>query len=1017
MSTLFYRNVRLLILLVGVILVAGTFALEIMPRREDPELTPRNALLITRYPGADAERVEKLVTEKLEDVLDEFEEIKKTISTSRPGISTISIELEDHIDDVVPVWTEMRDDIGLIRAELPPEALDPVLDDLEIDASTVIFALAWTGPEEPRVVIMQRYAEELADLLRSVPGTKRTQFFGVNPEEITVRVDPERLASLGLTPDDVARAVRESDSKVGAGKVRGVDFEVGIEVRGELASLKQVRDLPVRYGEGTATVRVGDLGPVTKSVVEPPRGLAFADGDRAVVVTALIQSDQRIDQWGLEVDEVLESFEARLPGSIELRTLFDQRGYTEDRLGELARNLALGAGLVLIVVFLMMGWRSALVVGTALPLSTLMVLAGMNALDIPIHQMSVTGLIIALGLLIDNAIVMVDEVRHRLMADASRLGAVGDAVKSLAVPLFGSTLTTILSFMPIALMPGPAGEFVGSIAVSVSLAIASSFFLALTVVPALTARLGGAAGDSMLSSGFSWGVMTRAYRRGLRLGMRMPLLLLLVALILPVLGFRAAGGLTEQFFPPADRDQFPVELRLDPQASMADTRAVAARARELMLAHDEVEAVHWFLGGSAPKFYYNMLETENDVPWFGHALVQLKEPDESFGVLRRIQADLDRSLPEGQFLVRPLEQGPPFQAPVEIHILGPDNDVLHHLGEDVRRELSTLEGVTHTRATLADGVPELHFEPDAERSEALGLTRRSIARALESRLDGASGGSVIEGPEEIPVRVRVGDADRASVDRIASLELLAPDADGGARWVSLQTLADSALEPSRGDIEHKDGVRSNTIQGYVEAGTLPATVLGPMTERLASFELPPDYRLQIGGESEQRDRAVGNLMASVGVLLVLMVATLVLSFGSFRLAAVIGGVGILGVGLALGSLALFEFPFGFMAIVGTMGLIGVAINDSIVVLAAIREHPDARRGDRDAVTDVVVRSTKHVLATTLTTAVGFVPLMLSGGGFWPPVAVTIGGGVLGATVLALVFIPSSYVILHRSGTA
>lgn len=1015
MSTLFHRNWRLLVLTLGVITVAGLANLQTMPRREDPELTPRNALLVTRYPGADADRVERLVTDTLEDVVDEFEEVKKVLSTSRAGISTISIELHDEVMEVDRVWSEMRDDIELVRPRLPEQALPPVLDDLDIDASTMIFSLVWQKDREPEWAIMQRYAEELADVVRDVSGTKRTRFYGVNPEEIRISIDSERLAALGLTPADVARTVREADPKVPAGRLETARSELTIEVGGSLEHLHQLRELPIRYGSGDATVRLGDLGVVEKTVADPPRQLAFKDGLPAITVAALVQSGWRIDDWAEDVDRAVAEFRTRLPGGFDLDVIFDQRRYTEERLGSLFENLVAGAGLVALVVLLIMGWRAAIVVVVSLPLTSLMVLSGMSAMDIPIHQMSVTGLIIALGLLIDNAIVMVDEVRHRLVAGSSALHAVRDSVRQLAIPLFGSTLTTVFAFMPIALMPGPAGEFVGTIAVSVSLAIVSSYFLALTVVPALTARLGSGQGTGLgfLEHGLDIKPLGRLWSALVHQGLRHPILMIAVAMAPPMMGFIAKDGLTEQFFPPSDRDQFQIDLRLDPQASIEETRRVTEAARLVLEEYESVSAVHWYLGTSAPKFYYNQLENEGDVPWFASAVVQVEAKLEEFSLLHDVQARLDQELPEGQFIVRPFEQGPPFAAPVEIIVKGPDREVLFEYGEKVRRELITRPGVTHARTTLADGVPKLRFDPETVEAGVVGYSRAALARALDSQLDGRVGGTLIEGPEQLPVRIRTVDDTRGSLQAITGLEVIVPGADGSSRWASLENLVELELEPVPGDIEHKDGARINTVQAYLKAGVLPATVLAPMEEWIASFEMPPGYSIQIGGESEQRDRAVANLMSSVGILVTLMIATLVLSFMSFRLAAVILGVAGLSWGLGFGALSLFGLPFGFTAIVGTMGLLGVAVNDSIVVLAAIRDDARARTGDPAAVARVVVRSTRHVMATTCTTAIGFLPLLLAGGGFWPPTVVTIGGGVVGATLLALAWIPAFYVITHR----
>ncbi|MEM8883301.1 MAG: efflux RND transporter permease subunit, partial [Planctomycetota bacterium] len=474
--------------------------------------------------------------------------------------------------------------------------------------------------------------------------------------------------------------------------------------------------------------------------------------------------------------------------------------------------------------------------------------------------------------------------------------------------------------------------------------------------------------------------------------------------------FLVAGQLEEQFFPPTDRDEFAIELRLPPQSSILETEAVAQRARDLLLSHPEINRVHWFVGSSAPKFFYNMLEGEEDTPSFAQAYVQMNGQTAPAALLNELQDELDRRLPEGQFIVRQLEQGPPFAAPVELRIFGPDPEVLFGLGETFRAELAKIEGVTHTRATLADGNPKLMFATDQVEVNRAGFDHRMVASRLESSLEGALGGSMVEGTEELPVRVRIANAQRGDLDRITSLELLSVD---GQSWVPLRALGSMQVVPELADLPRRDGERVNTVQGYLRAGLLPSVILGRYKEVAESMALPTGYHIQFGGEAAERDQAVANLMASVGILLVMMIATLVLSFQSFRTAALIGFVAMLCVGLALGSIWLFGYPFGFMAIVGTMGLIGVAINDSIVVLAALRDDPQARVGDPDAVRRVVIRSTRHIVATTLTTIAGFIPLLMDGGTFWPPLAISIAGGVSGATILALYFVPAAWIFLRR----
>lgn len=1025
-SSLFFDNRRLLVLSISLILVAGLSSFYILPRMEDPVLTQRAAIVNTLYPGASAERVEALVTEKIEEELQEIEEIKELRSSSRLGISTVTIELKDNVYEVDEVWSRLRDKLDDAKPLLPVGTSDPDFDKLEVTAYASIVALVWDLREPPNYAILRRQAEALEDQLRVISGTRDVDTFGDPLEEILVEIQQDKLASLGLTVEEVTRQLSASDAKVSAGLLRSEYGTLVMEVDTELETLERVRRLPIALASADASagrfVALGDIAEITKDIVRPQTTLSLVDGKPAIVLGALVKEQKRVDVWTAYLKETLRVFENELSGGIHLKTVFEQNQYVETRLESLLGNLLIGAMAVVSVVWVMMGWRSAVVVGTSLPLASLMVLAGMRILGMPMHQMSITGLIIALGLLIDNAIVMVDEVRERIADGMRPRDAVGRSVRHLAVPLLGSTVTTALSFAPIALMPGPAGEFVGSIAISVIMAVASSLLLAMTVTPAVMAILVGDDGAQQKrrwwSHGYSNLRLTEWYRDTLDIVFKRPALGILLGMILPVAGFMGATTLTEQFFPPADRNQFQVQLTLPAQASINYTREVAEATRELLLDHEEVTDVEWFLGESAPPFYYNMLANRSGISQYAQALVQVRSAEGTRELIREVQAQLNAAYPAGQFLVRQLEQGPPFEAPVEMRLYGPDLDVLRQLGDEVRAVLTQTPEVVHTQASLAEALPKIAIQVDEEQARLAGLDHTSIARQLDAALEGSTGGSMLEATEELPVRVRVSGERRGKLSEVGALDLLpTASATGMRELVPLAAIAKPTLKPEVSVIPHFNTQRMNEVQAYITAGVLPAQVLDDFQAKLAEsgFQLPPGYRYEIGGEASKRDDAIGNLMSSVGVLAVMMVATLVLSFSSFRMAAIVGSVGMLSVGLSLGALATFGYPFGFMAIVGTMGLIGVAINDTIVVLAAIREDERAREGDPAAVRDVVVRSTRHVLSTTMTTIAGFLPLILAGGGFWPPLATAIAGGVSGATILALYFAPSSYVLVMCRG--
>jgi multidrug efflux pump subunit AcrB len=365
-----------------------------------------------------------------------------------------------------------------------------------------------------------------------------------------------------------------------------------------------------------------------------------------------------------------------------------------------------------------------------------------------------------------------------------------------------------------------------------------------------------------------------------------------------------------------------------------------------------------------------------------------------------------------------LEQGPAFDAPVEVKIFGPDLAVLQKLGNEVRVLMTETRDVVHTRSDLTEMVPKLALHLDEYQTRMSGLSHKEIEQQLYSALEGLESGSLIEDTEEIPIRVRMEGGMRKDTGRISSFEFRPLTPRGRAQNATpLSALGEMNLSSEVASIPRIDGKRTNEIKAYITAGTLPHLVITEFKQKLgdSGFTLPPGYSMEYGGEAAKRNEAVGNLMSDIPLLIVLMIATLVASFRSFRVAFIIAVVGGLSIGLGLGALWAFRFPFGFMGVVGTMGLVGVAVNDAIVVMAGIRDNKSARAGDPEAIADIVIRRTRHIVATSLTTMAGFTPLVLGGGGFWPPVAITIAGGVGGATILALLFVPSFYLLFIGRG--
>ncbi|MEY3041440.1 MAG: hypothetical protein RLZZ174_522 [Pseudomonadota bacterium] len=1017
LSDLFYRQGRLTALTLGLITVLGLSAFATLARQEDPTMTERYGYVKTFLPGASAERIETLITERLEKKLREIPEIKELRSESRTGLSFINVEFEDRVGpDLIDVlWSEVRDKVNAVEGELPPGTLTPEVEARGPIATTLALALRWTGPGAPPLALLNRLGERLETRLANLPGTKETEIYGEPEEELRVRVDPSAAAAAGLSVEAVATRLRQADTRASAGRLQSANSDLLVEIGGELDSAARVAAIPLARSLEGGQLKVGDLAEVQRTTVDPPATLALSRGERVVVVAAVMEPDQRIDLWRTAAQRELDAFEATLSPRLSLEVIYDQNAFTSARLGDLTLNLVSALIIVFAVLVFFMGPRNALLVGLALPLTLAMVLAGMRFLAIPLHQMSVTGLIISLGLLIDNAIVAVEAYKQARREGAPIDGAVRATVEHLFVPLAASTATTVFAFLPIALTPGGTGEFTGTIAISVVLAVISSFFLAMTIVPALAGFLDRAypqAADlpRWRREGVTFAGLRSAYARSLRAILRAPWKGIAASLVLPLLGFALAPTLTQQFFPPVDRNQFQIQLSLPPSTPIEQTEAAVGRLAAILEDTDEVGEAFFFLGEGGPRVYYNVLVNSDGLANFAGAFVNTASPEATQRILPDLQRRLREAFPEAQVLALPFEQGPPFDAPIEVRILGDDLAELQRIGERLRSLLAAVPGVTYTRAGLTGTQAKWVLDAPAAKTTERGLSLSTLAPALRSNLSGVDAGFVMEGTFELPIRVRAGNEAR-STEALTALPLPAAAPSLAYRGMPLESFGTLRLAPAADTIEHYQGQRVNTVQGFLMPYVLPAAALSAFQGALeaADLRLPSGYRIEFGGEAEQRSESVGNLLTTFVTFLLLMVGVVVLSLNSFRQAGTIGIVGLLSVGLALFGVRLFGYPLGFNAIIGTLGLVGLAINGAIIVLSALKASPEACAGDLDAIESVVMDATRHIISTTVTTIGGFIPLIVFGGTFWPPLATAIAGGVAGSAILALYFVPARFV--------
>lgn len=563
-------------------------------------------------------------------------------------------------------------------------------------------------------------------------------------------------------------------------------------------------------------------------------------------------------------------------------------------------------------------------------------------------------------------------------------------------------------------MPGATGEFVGAIAITVSFSLVGSYILSHTVIAGFATMLlpSHTSGNHWYNSGLRIPALTRGFSQSVRLAIKHPAISLVVVLAVPVTGYWSMSQLTEQFFPPSDRDMFEVQVYLPPQASLYATKATTEDVDTIIRDYQGVERVDWLVGANFPSFYYNLQATQNNAPYFSQAMVKMENFQQANSLIPQLQARLNRELPSAQILVRKLEQGPPFRAPIELRVYGENLNTLKAIGEDIRLILANTPHVTHTRETLQPGTPKVWLKVDEDTAKLNGISLNQFANMLQATLVGRETGSVTEGSESIPIRVRVANEERENLSHLSNLRLPITS-EVYTTGVNVSTLAELELTTSRGAITRRNGERVNTIEGYIQAGVLPQTVLNEFQQRLESYSLPSGYHIDFGGESAERDRSVALLISNISVVVVLMILVVVMSFNSFRLSSIIFMVAGLAGGLGLLSVWIFSYPFGFTVIIAMLGIMGLAINAAIVILAELRMDEKAASGDIDASVDAVMSCTRHITSTTITTVGGFMPLIIAGGGFWPPFAVAIAGGTVLTTLLSFYFVPVMYRLMMK----
>ncbi len=1008
------------------IVVWGVIALATLPRQEDPVIAWRLANVVTRLPGASPSRVETLITDVIEQTVREVDEVEHVYSVSRSGVSLVQIELGDDVTDVAPVWQKVRHKLLEAAAKLPDGTIGPDLNDEVMGTFAVVAAISGKDFTYRQ---LKDQAERLEDELRYLPRTASTELFGLQQEVIQVELDQSKLAAFKLSFDQVAATVKGRNTRRPSGRLEVDADELVIEASGEFENETELGDMvllmtppspnPSPNWGGEGVLRLRDVADIRRTTASPADPIARINGQPAVMVGARARSGVRIDDYGAEVNENIAEFSESLPKGMQVEVLHDLARSIRQLTGDLGNDLWQSIVLVFFSTVIFIGWRSTWIVSTSIPLTALAVLVLFSIFGVPLNQMSVMALIMAMGMDVDCATVVTEQIRHRWSQGGNLRQIAAEESSKLFMPLAVSTLITVAAFLPIYLLPGGTGEFVRAIPVGVSVCLVVALIVSVTAVPSLCTLLlrkrKRADGDIRDHDGrMSRLVEARNawYHRFLvNITARPAAVLLLVVAIMA--GMTSVGLLLRRdFFSPVQRDQFIIDVYAPQGSSLAHTLDAVKPIETLLSQMPEVTSFGSFVGRNAPLVFYNLWVQETYANHFAQIVVNVTDWHESAETARRVQEQLQSKVPGAHCVVHILEHGAPFVAPFEVRITGPSLETLEELGRRATAILAATPGVRNVRDNYGNEALQLIAQVNEPVARAIGIDQGKVADELRYRLDGLVASHLQEGDERIDVRVRLAGAQRDDITDLNAV-YFKPTAD--APLIPFSSVA--MLEPSwqAASIYRRDGQRTLSVLAYPEFSLTAAQVSKrfiPQLNQLAA-SLPPGYTLAFGGESEQRHEAEGNLRNKAIYTFCIIILLLVAQFHSFLVATIILAVIPLSLGGAMVGLWLTGYPLNFMAIMGMMMLVGVMVTNAIILVEGFEQRRAAGEPMRELVISGTRERTLHVIVTSVNTITGFIPLALSHSPLWPPLAIAIIGGLTMSTVICLVALPAAYTLFRK----
>jgi multidrug efflux pump subunit AcrB len=990
----------LIIYFMLIALIGGIASFIKLGRAEDPVFTIRTMLVRAIWPGATLPDMLDQVTERIERKLQEVSRVDVVRSSTRGGDTTIFIDLEGGVTsrDIPAIWQEVRNKVGDIRHTLPQGVLGPFFNDDFGDTFGFIYGFTADGFTHRE---LRDYVEDIRSKLLTVPDVSKIELIGAQNEEVTIEFSHDRVAALGIDFPTLFSAIAAQNVVRPSGVIRTGAENVSIQVSGSYQSEADILEVSVNIGD--RVVRLGDIAEVRRGYSDPPSPLFHVNGKSAIGLAIAMQDAGDILALGKNVKDMMTTITAELPAGIEPMLVSDQAVTVDEAIGEFTASLWQAIAIILGISILMLGARPGAVVAVSIPLTLAIVMIIMDVLNIDLHRISLGALIIALCLLVDDAMTTVDAMLRRLAAGDDAAAAASYAYANLAAPMLIGTLVTIAGFVPIGFAQSSAGEYTFSIFAVVGIALLVSWLVAVLFAPVVGAAILRPP-DEPTKKDERPGTVLRTYRGLLDWAISHSWITIIATVALFALAIWGLRFVPQQFFPASDRTELLVDLALPQNASLRASEDVAKKLDEVLSNDADVSRWSTYIGRGAIRFYLPLnVQLPND--FFAQQVIVAKDVAGRQRLQGKLEKLLAEEFPNLVTRVYPLELGPPVGWPVQYRILGSDVDRLRDLSIGVADLIAAHPDTRRVSFDWNEPARRVRIQIDQDQARRIGYTSEALASVLNTAISGTRVTQLRDGIYLVDVVARARQEDRVALENLQTLQV--PLRSG--RTVPLSQFATFETEQEQPLVWRRDRIPTLTVQADVAEGALAEGIVTEIAPGIAELNarMPAGYRIELGGVAEESADSRASVIAVVPLMIILMLTLLMLQLQSFPSLAMVSLVMPLGLIGVVAALFLVQKPLGFVAVLGVLALLGMIAKNAVILISQIEDERSRGTPVRQAVVDAALSRFRPLMLTALSTVLGLAPIAPTV--FWGPMAFAVMGGLLVATVLTLVLLPVLYV--------